>query len=68
MEAEWFLQLSEITIIQRSMYGNAYTYTIKHDIVYIKVYICMCMGILNLAVAEEVGKSSGANLLLWSTR
>ena len=27
----------------------------------------MCMGILNLAVAEEVGKSGGANLLLWST-
>ena len=27
----------------------------------------MCMGILNLAVTEEVGKSSGDNLLLWST-
>ena len=28
-------------------------------------YVAMCMGILNLAVAEKVGKSSGANLLLW---
>ena len=62
MEAEWFLWLSEITITQKSMYGNAYTYTIKYDIVYIKV--CMCMGILNLAVTEEVDKSSGANLIL----